>query len=466
MYLSNIPHFLIVNENSNIRLKLNSKLINLKKKDLDIEIVVLLNGNYRTFVKVEFDKLSEYQETIIEIPIVSSGLKEGMFDITFDLKINGKYIYEKKQPYLTKLIIKKENIFKTHLDKIKGPTVNQDANFKEKIKSIPFFGWLLRWGYNLLKLNNLKHTVFMQQEQIKNIRQQNQQLVTRVDSMQKENQQLSMKIDELSRRMNSEVSKEITFQSLSFQQRIDQFIFDTKIKLQKDNLIDSKLDTLENLPKSFIDDYYLAFENRFRGAREDILYRCKEYLGYLDLSSVKTALDLGCGRGEWVELLQEHQIKAYGIDLNFVMTQEAKKYGVKNIEAIDAFEFLKKQKDNSIDLITGFHIIEHIKFEKLLVLLNEIKRVLSPNGKVLLETPNPENLLVAAFTFYKDPTHLNPLPSEVVSFMLEYIGFENVVVKNLHPFPENMKIKSKSDCANTMNDYLYKEQDYIVIATK
>ena len=138
--------------------------------------------------------------------------------------------------------------------------------------------------------------------------------------------------------------------------------------------------------------------------------------------------------------------------------------GVKNLQYVDIFDFLKSCKDNSFDLVSAFHIIEHIPYKQLFILLQEIKRISTPNATILLETPNPANLLVASYEFYKDPTHLNPLPSDVIKFMVEYIGFKDVKVDFLHPFPKTEHIKENSEVASKLNSYLYREQDYLIIA--
>ena len=254
---------------------------------------------------------------------------------------------------------------------------------------------------------------------------------------------------------------------LSIHQRVDQFIFDSKILIKDESREqNSKLESIQTKSKMFLDDYYLAFENKFRGSRASILKRYETYLKHIDTNSIKTALDIGCGRGEWMELLQSHNIDIYGVDLNSAMIQEAKKHKVKNAINEDIFIFFKEMKDNSYDLITGFHIIEHIPFEDLMSLFREVKRVLKPDGKIMFETPNPKNLLVASLTFYNDPTHLNPLPPEVISFMVEYLGFKKVKIVELHPFEESMHIKENTHSARMLNNLLFKEQDYMVVGSK
>lgn len=184
------------------------------------------------------------------------------------------------------------------------------------------------------------------------------------------------------------------------------------------------------------------------------------------MKNIDKALDIGCGRAEWVELLQKNQIDAFGIDMNHAMVEEAHRNGVKNIQNIDLFKYLKNLQDNSFDLITAFHIIEHIPFENLMIFFKEIRRVLKSGGQIMLETPNPENLLVSSLTFYKDPTHLNPLPAEVVEFMINYFGFLDIKIVYLNPFPKEMCIDEKTKSSEVLNKLLFKEQDYMVIANK
>jgi O-antigen chain-terminating methyltransferase len=215
--------------------------------------------------------------------------------------------------------------------------------------------------------------------------------------------------------------------------------------------------------KEYLDTYYLAFEDRFRGSRNSILDRYAEYYRFVP-NTPQNALDIGCGRGEWVELLQAKGINAHGVDRNTAMLQVAKDAGVQNLHDEDAFVFLQKHPAQSFDLITAFHIIEHIPFEKLLLLLSEIKRVAKEGATVLLETPNPANLQVAATHFYNDPTHLNPLPHRVMEFMLEYLGFFEVKTHHINPYADVHHLGTNTPEASTLNRYLFGAQDYIITA--
>jgi len=214
---------------------------------------------------------------------------------------------------------------------------------------------------------------------------------------------------------------------------------------------------------NLLDNYYLQFENKFRGSRPYILKQYEEYLQYLP-EKITCSLDIACGRAEWVQLLQSKNIEAYGIDLNNAMLDIGRKNQVKNLKNKEAFAYLKNCKENSFDLISAFHLIEHIPYEQLFILLQEIKRVAKPNATILLETPNPSNLLVASNNFYIDPTHLNPLPCDMMKFLLEYLGFSDVQIKFLHPMKKSLHLKEETQSSKLLNDLLYKEQDYLLVA--
>ncbi len=174
--------------------------------------------------------------------------------------------------------------------------------------------------------------------------------------------------------------------------------------------------------------FYYKFEKKFRGSRELIRSRLAIYNDYIEFI-VKNfenldSVDLGCGRGEFLEILTNKGFNAVGVDTNKNFNEDCLKYDL-NIVNSDALNYLKKLPSNSIALISSFHFIEHVKFEYLYDLIKEIRRVLLPGGLIILETPNPENMVVSSKTFYYDPTHLKPIPFELLEFLLHSLGFEN-----------------------------------------
>ncbi|GAA5523458.1 hypothetical protein Maes01_00003 [Microbulbifer aestuariivivens] len=191
-------------------------------------------------------------------------------------------------------------------------------------------------------------------------------------------------------------------------------------------------------------EFYRAFEDEFRGARDLIKVRLKQYIPFINpLKEIYPhiiAIDLGCGRGEWLELMRENHISAVGVDIDDKMLSACRERGLK-VETADAIEYLKGLSDESVSIISAFHLVEHISFENLDRLVRESLRILKPAGLLILETPNPENIVVGASEFYLDPTHKKPIPSKLLEFVSRYCGFNRVKVARFNEqdnisFPE------------------------------
>ena len=176
-------------------------------------------------------------------------------------------------------------------------------------------------------------------------------------------------------------------------------------------------------------DFYSAFENKYRGSPELISERLQPYLSFvLPLAALQPALpwvDIGCGRGEWLQLLTAHGIACQGVDIHDGFVKSCQQQGL-NVQHADALAWLQQQPSQSLMGLSGFHIAEHLPFESLQILFQEALRVLAPGGLLILETPNPENLLVGASYFHLDPTHVRPLPRQLLTFMAEHAGFARV----------------------------------------
>jgi SAM-dependent methyltransferase len=178
------------------------------------------------------------------------------------------------------------------------------------------------------------------------------------------------------------------------------------------------------------DDFYRALEDRFRGSRDAIKARQRVYLPVIDALAAtvsKKILDVGFGRAEWLELLKEQGLAAEGLDLSDSFVEEGRRAGF-DVSKGDVIDYLARQPDQTYSLISAFHVVEHLGFDKLLAFLREAHRVTDANGAILLETPNPANLVVGACNFYIDPTHERPIPSTLLAFAAEYCGFARVVM--------------------------------------
>lgn len=183
-----------------------------------------------------------------------------------------------------------------------------------------------------------------------------------------------------------------------------------------------------------LDALYAAFEDRFRGSRELIHSRIRPYLEWVREAGAGSreapVLDVGCGRGEWLEMLRDAEMHGRGIDLNRLFVDACRGRGLE-VDHADALQALRAMPEASVGALTSMHLVEHLPFETVIALLDEAKRVLRPGGLLVLETPNPENLLVGACTFYMDPTHRNPIPPEALRWIVEARGFHAVRIERL-----------------------------------
>ncbi len=165
---------------------------------------------------------------------------------------------------------------------------------------------------------------------------------------------------------------------------------------------------------------YAGFADRFRGTEDDIKERQRVYVPYFE--GRENILDLGCGRGEFLELLRESGITARGLDVDLDMILLTRDKGL-DVVREDAFTYLETLPDGSVGGIFAAQIIEHLEPRRIIELVKLCYRKLAVGAPLLLETPNPSCLLVFADSFYKDPTHVQPLHADMMHFIFESIGF-------------------------------------------
>jgi O-antigen chain-terminating methyltransferase len=219
------------------------------------------------------------------------------------------------------------------------------------------------------------------------------------------------------------------------------------------------------------DDFYYAFEEKFRGSRDLVKSRLGIYLQYIErirgLNAAGGFLDIGCGRGEWLELLKENNIPCRGIDLNQRMIDETQSRGLQT-ERADVLAFLRQLPDDTLSGISGFHIIEHLPFAVLMTVLAEARRTLAPGGVLILETPNPENFIVGSCNFYVDPTHRHPILPTALGFMLSQAGFKEhqCLQVSLPDYLGGTEGVPSSGVLKALADHMTVGQDYAVIAYK
>ncbi len=211
-------------------------------------------------------------------------------------------------------------------------------------------------------------------------------------------------------------------------------------------------------------NYYLEFENTFRGNRRTILDRLSMYDSLIDLvdkhNSSSILLDIGCGRGELLERWYEKLPESVGIESDLNMIKLCRERGLNVIEG-DALEALLDFKDSSVACITIFHLIEHLDHKKLFNLIKECNRVLSDNGVLIMETPNIDSLLVSTKSFYLDPTHITHINPDGLVFSLQQVGFDIAKYYYINGGP--LKADSPLKITRILNGVA---QDLLIVATK
>ncbi|CAO1661703.1 DUF4214 domain-containing protein [Halomonas sp. NYA30] len=223
----------------------------------------------------------------------------------------------------------------------------------------------------------------------------------------------------------------------------------------------------QQLDQQLFDAYYLAFEDACRGSEAQIRRHLDNYQPQWEAArqAGTRALDVGCGRGEWLALLTEQGFEPHGVDFNIAMIEHCRERGF-DVTHADAVSVMRTEPENSHALVSAFHLIEHLPFGVLYSLVDQANRILAPGGVLILETPNPENLLVGSHTFYHDPTHRNPITPTAISFLLTYLGFSDVEVRRFNPYPEEAKVPGDDPLTARVNGHLCGPQDFAVIGRK
>ena len=228
---------------------------------------------------------------------------------------------------------------------------------------------------------------------------------------------------------------------------------------------------------------YVGFEDQFRGSEEDIRARLQDYVSIFQ--SASDVLDVGCGRGELLDLLTRRGVSARGVDTNRAMVDLCRARGFE-VEEADALGYLERQDDGSLGGLVAIQVVEHFEPRYLLRFLETASHKLRSGAPMILETINPACWMAFFETYLRDPTHRWPLHPDTLRYLVRAAGFTKVDVQFREPVrdadrldrvaPETAQalsthgsemarvIEAINAHADKLNARLFSAMDYAIVA--
>lgn len=217
---------------------------------------------------------------------------------------------------------------------------------------------------------------------------------------------------------------------------------------------------------------YAGFENRYRGSEQEIKKQQASYVSYFKKGG--KVLDLGCGRGEFIEILEENGIEAEGIDINGQMIEICRDKGL-NCQKADILKKLAEYEDGTLGGIFSSQVIEHLSPSYLRRMIELAYFKLSPASHIVLETINSASVFSLVQIYFLDLSHQKPVHPQTLKFLLESTGFEKVEIKYSFPLEkEKLQDLPGSDeftsilnqNIDNLNKLLYAPPNYAAIGLK
>jgi SAM-dependent methyltransferase len=213
-----------------------------------------------------------------------------------------------------------------------------------------------------------------------------------------------------------------------------------------------------------------AFEAKFRGTGSDLKDRYRDLA--LMVAGYPPVLDIGCGRGEFLELLMDYGAEASGVELDAALAEEAVRRGL-DVTAGDGLRRLASLPDGSLGAVVLLQVAEHLSPQQVIDLVSVARDKVRDGGMLLIETVNPQSLYTFAHAFYLDPTHTTPIHPAYLEFVVRQSGWPQVRIELRSPLAADEQLEVEPGASpvtvaniDRLNRLLFAAQDYALVAFK
>lgn len=273
---------------------------------------------------------------------------------------------------------------------------------------------------------------------------------------------------QLSKTQHAEFENSLERSGRELQDRLAQDM--QRIKLEFERVIHSELRVVRQraaapepavgpAPQSGVPLDYQAFSDRFRGSEEYVRENQRFYAGRFR----GAVLDLGCGKGEFLEVMREAGVEARGVDDSAESIAYCREKGL-DVAHADLFNYLSDLADGSLDGIFSSQVVEHLPGNRIPEMIRLCAAKLRRGGLLAIETPNPECLAIFATHFYLDPTHVRPVPSALLAFYMGENGLGGIEVEQRFPAPDSYP--ELNELPEGVRKRFFGGLDYVIFGSK
>lgn len=397
---------------------------------------------------------------------------------------NNTYVISSHRPVAGRLLVKGRELINSEVKRYVDPAISRQTDFNGSTvrslnsisEKIDTFEDMVDYKVDAV-ISEIDNTIFneLRPEIDTKINELRPEIDTKVNELRPE---IDTKVNELRSEFENKISRNFELLISSVKSDIENKAWLAGIL---EDRIKEGLETLEPGLSVTEEDgiNYFVFEEKFRGSRDLIKQRQADFLCYFEQCS--NVLDIGCGRGEFLELLKDNDINARGVDVNKDMVDYCNSKGL-DVEMQDAIAYLEKTEDKSLDGIFIDQVVEHLEPDYLLKLLLLCNQKLKYGYYLVAETVNPLSLVSFA-NFYIDLTHKKPVHPETLKFIFGSVGFRDIQARFFSPLSDDSRLqKMPADNISTekertffevynhnvelLNNILFGPQDYAVIGKK